>query len=310
MVAPRTCLEPRTTMLIISWLLQEVFNTIYFQLFGDQLPELAMMRAVGTVSKLCVYPLKSGRRVEADEVSCEQMGPHLGDTADRSLVVTDEEGGFLTGRRHPELVLVAAEVLPDGVRLSAPDTPPLVVRPAEGGRARPPLRGAHLVRPRARLRWFPLRRSARRPHVPPFPVRTCDGSAFADLAGYMLMNEASVAELNGRLERPVGVDAFRANVVIAGADAFAEDRWRYLAIGDAMFENVKPCTRCLFVTIDPETAVKDAEAQPLKTLRQYRQSSDPAQREVVRDSPLFGINLGLRRRGVIRVGDVVYATEK
>ena len=318
--------------LFVSWLLSEGFNAVYFRLFGDSLPDPAEMKPVGTVSKLCIYPLKSGRRVEAPALFCEPMGPRLDAVFDRTLMVTDEDGGFLTARRYPEMVRIVAEPTSEGVRLSAPGAAAaLSVRFSDvlalswrrevrvwedrlaaldcGDEAAAWVTAAIPSRTGgARLCWFPGDQSARRPHVAPYPVRAADGSALADLTGYMLMNEASVDELSSRVGRRVSVDAFRGNLVVTGSAPFAEDRWRYLAIGGALFENVKPCTRCLFTTIDPETGVRDALGEPLKTLRQFRLNEDPALRPVLGDSPLFGINLGLRRAGEIRVGDVVYAT--
>ncbi|XP_043227601.1 mitochondrial amidoxime-reducing component 1-like [Amphibalanus amphitrite] len=316
--------------LFVSWLLSEIFNTVYFQLFGDRHPDPAEMKPVGTVSKLCIYPLKSGRRLESPALFCEPMGPRLDATLDRALMVTDEEGGFLTARRYPEMVRIVAEPTQGGMRLSAPGAGTISISFSDvsalnwrrevrvwedrlpaldcGDEAAAWISAAIPSRSDgARLCWFPDSQTARRPNVPPFPVRAVDGSAFADLTGYMLMNEASVAELGARVDRPVSVDAFRGNIVVSGSTPFAEDRWRYLAIGDALFENVKPCTRCLFTTIDPETGVRDALGEPLKTLRQYRLNDDPALRSVLGNSPLFGINLGLRRPGEIKVGDTVYA---
>ena len=34
-----------------------------------------------------------------------------------------------------------------------------------------------------------------------------------------------------------------------------------------LFRNVKPCNRCLYVTVDPVTADKHKKGQPLKLLR-------------------------------------------
>ena len=317
--------------LLVSWILQELCNILYFQLFGDRLPDPAEMKPVGNVSKLCVYPLKSGRRLEAASVSCESMGPRVGEIFDRTLVVTDESGGFLTARRYPEMVRIVAEPILGGVRLSAPGATSFSISFADvsarnqrlevrvwedkvpaldcGDEAATWITAVISSREQgSRLCWFPRRQSARSPGTSPFPVRSVDGSAFADLTGYMLMCEGSVAELESRVGRPINVDAFRGNIVVSGSAPFAEDHWRYLAIGDAWFENVKPCTRCLCTTIDPETGVRDVRGEPLKTLRQFRLNEDPALQSVLGNSPLFGINLGLRRPGEIKVGDVVYAS--
>lgn len=49
-----------------------------------------------------------------------------------------------------------------------------------------------------------------------------------------------------------------------------EDGWSYVRIGEAVFRNVKLCARCVFTTVDPDKGEKDANMEPLKTLRSYR----------------------------------------
>jgi uncharacterized protein YcbX len=89
---------------------------------------------------------------------------------------------------------------------------------------------------------------------------------------------------------------FRPNVVVEGADAHAEDGWRRVRIGAVTFDVVKPCTRCVFTTVDPETGNFDPDGEPLATLKQYRRT--PA-------GVTFGQNLIPRGTGTIRVGDPV-----
>ncbi len=61
---------------------------------------------------------------------------------------------------------------------------------------------------------------------------------------------------------------FRPNLVIDGTDAWAEDGWRRLRIGDAEFLAVKGCSRCAITTTDPETTERRKE--PLATLARHR----------------------------------------
>lgn len=58
--------------------------------------------------------------------------------------------------------------------------------------------------------------------------------------------------------------------------------------------------RCLFINIDPETAERDSDEQPLKTLKLYRKF------EKTKDSPAFGIHLGVRQQGKVKIGDAIY----
>ena len=61
---------------------------------------------------------------------------------------------------------------------------------------------------------------------------------------------------------------FRPSVVVAGAPAWAEDGWGGLRIGAVTFRVAKGSDRCVFTTIDPDTAEKGKE--PLATLARHR----------------------------------------
>ena len=57
------------------------------------------------------------------------------------------------------------------------------------------------------------------------------------------------------------------NFVVKGAEVLEEDYWDWVKIGKTIFRNVKPCTRCIFTTVDPETGKKNPKVEPLKTLK-------------------------------------------
>lgn len=76
-------------------------------------------------------------------------------------------------------------------------------------------------------------------------------------------------DLNSRLDEPVTPQQFRMNFVVKGATAYEEDKWDWVKIGNVILRNIRPCTRCIFTTIDPETGTKHANAEPLKTLKTY-----------------------------------------
>ncbi|UYV35696.1 MOSC domain-containing protein [Rhodobacteraceae bacterium D3-12] len=93
---------------------------------------------------------------------------------------------------------------------------------------------------------------------------------FGDVAPLLIVNQASLDALNARLAWPVEMSRFRPNVVVAGAEAFAEDGWAELSIGTQVFEVIEPCVRCVLTTIDPETGRRDHGQQPLRSLSEFR----------------------------------------
>ena len=118
--------------------------------------------------------------------------------------------------------------------------------------------------------------------------------SFADGFSILLISQASLDALNRRLETPVGMDRFRPNIVVDGCAPFAEDMWRRIRINGCTFDVVKPCARCVMVTVNPETGEKGKE--PLRTLSTFRAHNGQV---------LFGQNLIHRSHGQLRVGDTV-----
>jgi uncharacterized protein YcbX len=82
---------------------------------------------------------------------------------------------------------------------------------------------------------------------------------------------SSLDDLNARLPSPIGIDRFRANVVLAGGAPWSEDNWTALRMGGATFRLGKRCERCVITTVDPHTARKGVE--PLKTLAGFRRNA-------------------------------------
>ncbi len=125
-----------------------------------------------------------------------------------------------------------------------------------------------------------------------------DTVSFADGYPLLLTTTGSLDELGGWLaaegDQPVPMTRFRPNVVVAGTQPWAEDRWLRVRIGEVPFRVVKPCGRCVVTTIDQQTGVRGR--QPLKMLGRHRRFGQ----ELV-----FGQNLIPDCTGVIRVGDPV-----
>ncbi|MGN6152181.1 MAG: MOSC domain-containing protein [Lysobacteraceae bacterium] len=260
---------------------------------------------------LHLYPLKSGAGLAVDALDIEPRGPRF----DRRWLVVDADGRFVTARAVPELVLIRAEPEGDGLRLSAPGLPPLAVAPPSPAAPRiavtvwkdrvdAPLAdaAAHAwlsacLRREVRLVW--MDGDVRRPVDPAYG---CDGDevSFADGYPLLLISQAAVDGLNARLAAagrpPVTMAHFRPNLVVAGAEAHAEDGWRRLRIGGVDFDAVKPCTRCVFTTVDPALGRRRDDGEPLETLKAYRRT--PA-------GITFGMNLIARGTGTVRTGDAV-----
>ena len=71
---------------------------------------------------------------------------------------------------------------------------------------------------------------------------------FADAFALLAISEGSLADLNGRLTRALPMDRFRPNIVLAGIDAYDEDRIHELRLDGLCLRVVKPCMRCSITT--------------------------------------------------------------
>lgn len=255
------------------------------------------------VAALYRYPLKSAAASAAAELTIEPRGAQ----GDRRWMLVDPEGHFITGRQLPALVRLRAEWRPQGLRLQWHDEVLEVATPAaESGRRRVQVWKDWLEVPAAAAEanaWLSQRLGRAvelvqmdeqtRRTVDPRYGRADDEVSFADSFPLLVVTQSAVDELGRRAGRALDVRRFRPNIVVADAAPHAEDGWHRLRIGGIEFEAAKPCTRCVFTTVDPDRGERDDVGEPLRTLRQYRRLGDGVS---------FGLLLIPRGRGGLRVG--------
>ncbi len=256
------------------------------------------------VSALAIYPVKSlaGIPLQSASVQC------FGLENDRRWMVVDAGGKFLTQRQHARMCLIQPELQGDELYLRTEGMEDLVVsRPASLNKRRVTVWSDQcnaLDCGDEAATWLSrfLAIDCRLVYFPDDEVRTVDQryarpgdrTAFSDGFPLLLISQASLDDLNGRLDTPIAMARFRPNLVVQGCDAFAEDHWKEMRIGDLRFRIVKPCSRCTIPGIDPATAERGQE--PLRTLASYRQ----------RDGKIFfGQNVIADGQGEICVGMAV-----
>ena len=118
--------------------------------------------------------------------------------------------------------------------------------------------------------------------------------SFADGMPFLLIGQASLDDLNSRLDDPVSMNRFRPNLVFAGGSPFQEDEWDTIMIGNARFKITKPCARCVVTTVDQQTGQKSKE--PLATLATFRN---------VDGKVMFGQNMLLLGGDRVQIGDQI-----
>jgi uncharacterized protein YcbX len=264
--------------------------------------ELAMLR----LSTLYRYPLKSGKGETLQQASLDKLGLE----GDRRWMLVDEASGrFLTQRAESGMSqLSALWNTSGGLTLSAPGHSSIDIALPDSDAE---LRGVTIWRDTLRVpdagdaagAWVSefIGKPTRLVQVPEALARTTqagygkedDKVAFADGFPLLLIGQASLEDLSQRVGRPLEMLRFRPNLVIEGSEAFAEDGWKRIRIGDVEFRVVKPCSRCILTTIDPQTGERSDDREPLATLQKYRAQEDGA---------MFGQNLVNDGNGRLEVG--------
>jgi len=268
-----------------------------------------------TVSALWRYPMKSARGQRLAAATIERLGI----AGDRRWMVVDETGRCVTAREVPRLLLIEPSLEDDGIRLAAAGhgeirVPDPTARAevqvhssvrldagAAGAAANAWLRQVLGVE----VRLVHADAATRRPLNPAF-TRPEDSTAFADAFPALMITEASLERVNDWIaegplaaEGPLDMRRFRPNIVVAGGDAFDEDRWRRLRIGAVTFRSPKGSDRCVITTTDPDTAARGKE--PIASLARHRRWDG---------ATWFGMNLVPDAVGAeIRVGDEVEILE-
>ncbi|WP_110667196.1 MOSC domain-containing protein [Salinicola halophilus] len=257
-----------------------------------------------TLTAIHRYPVKSTAGHSLARARVEEEGLVF----DRRFMVVKPDGTFLTARTHPQLQRIRAQF--DGRRLTLThDTrapfdvsceefvdETLATRVWDDGftaRATHPSVDIWLseaLDEPARLLWLGERSPRYREAL---GVRV----NFADGFPLLLISQESLDDLNRRTDGSHVMAQFRPNLVVDGVDAYAEDTWKRVRIGEVTLRVDAPCARCAMVTVDPARGEKRRDKEPLKTLAGYRRGEG--------GKVYFGQNLVAENGGEIAVGDTL-----
>jgi uncharacterized protein YcbX len=258
-----------------------------------------------SISHLYVYPIKSLGGIELNAARLTDRGIEH----DRRWMLVDENNRFLTQREFSKLAMfrtaihaneltvyekgneadkISVNLYPTGSELTKVQIWDDVCDAIEiSGKAN---------------EWFSkkLNMSCKLIYMPDASIRKVDMdyalnneiTGFSDAYPLLMIGQASLDDLNSRLEMPVPMNRFRPNIVFTGGTAFEEDTMKHFQINGIDFYAVKPCARCVVTTTDQETGVTAKE--PLKTLASYRTGNNKV---------YFGQNILYKNQGTIKVGD-------
>lgn len=239
---------------------------------------------MATVTAINIYPVKSCRGIALDRATVEVTGF----THDRQWMIVRPDGRFVTQREEPRLALITTAIADGRLQLHAPEVGAFAIALDHGGAAVEVTCWKHQCAAfdagDEAARWLEahLRQSMRLVRFDLARKRVADPkwtgdiealNQFSDGFPYLIVSQASLDHLNGRLPQPLPMNRFRPNIVLDGLPAYGEDEVHEFSGGGIRLRAVKDCTRCAITTTDQDKGQRDGE-EPLRALRDYRLSRE------------------------------------
>lgn len=263
------------------------------------------------LKSIFTYPIKSCGSLSHTQIDLDTYGL----VWDRRWMIVDPDGIFITQREKSALAVVQPSFAGDCLYLTAPGMGmidvPLEQRPR-------PTRKVQVWRDvcdacdegddiagwlteylHTEVRLVRMSSNYDRPVDANFARRPAQAS-FSDAFPVLIVSQASLDDLNQHLvERgsdPIPMTRFRPNFVVTDCDAFAEDTWDIVQIGNVTLDVVKPCARCATTTVDQATGTIPDHTEPLATLNAFRKQGSKV---------MFAQNAIHHAPGTVTIGDSV-----
>jgi uncharacterized protein YcbX len=297
----------------MHWYLN-LFDTQHLAVTFMTQNSLSNQTSTAKIAQLFYYPVKSCAAIETDSAMVTPYGLQN----DRRWMVMDAKTGkFITQRQKAKMAALQAtvinqEVLMLGIQGSEESLMVEVTKDASSSHAlhNPWIWGDQ---PDAIdqgdlaasfLSEF-LGINVRLLHIEDSQLRVVDPESagnsdhrvgFADAFPFLIASKASISRFSEDLGYQVDMRRFRPNIVVEGVDeAYAEDTWQGIRVNGMTFHIVKPCSRCVIPSINPDTL--DKEKQVIQTLLDTRKQGKET---------FFGQNAIVTGETCeIRVGDTV-----
>jgi len=234
------------------------------------------------ISSIHIYPIKSLGGIAVHNATLTPQGLEH----DRRFMLTNKAGKFMSQRSNADMALLKTKIERDQLVVWNSQLPKHQISI--------PLKPNHFskqqlveiwedtcmanVLHKGINRWFSrqLKQDCQLVYMTEDAHRAIDkkyGKAgeivsFSDGYPILLLGDASMNDLNGRLKVPIPADRFRANILFSGSVPFEEDKWTNFSINNQEFRGVKLCTRCQVPNINQQTG--KMEKEPNRTLASFR----------------------------------------
>lgn len=259
------------------------------------------------VIQLNLFPIKSTRAYTVEQAFVQPQGLNF----DREFMITENNGTFITARKEKVLYQIAAFPISTGLVICFEGEQCVAHYAGFKQQQTSEVWGSHFAswvadeqvnqwlsgifqRP-VQLRWLGEQSQRKLANSDDHPM------SFGDSNPILLTSEKSLAQVQQWAPIEIEMGQFRANIVIDGENAFEEEQWKRLKIGEVEFEFARLCTRCMMITRDLHSLELDPQAEPFRTLKNQHTNE--------KGKPIFGIHLVPKNSGVIRLGDTISILE-
>lgn len=258
------------------------------------------------IKSLHIYPIKSLGGITLSSTKVERRGFQF----DRRWMLIDENGRFISQRENHQLALLQPEIhgekmtIVDGSHqletltfpLAEPITEEIKVTIWDDECTAKPLDIAvnewfstFMSKP---VQLVYMYEGSRRITDQRYAPKPDDVVSFADGYPILITCQRSHDLLSEKVGYEIPFNRFRPNIILEGLEAHEEDALAEIELGKLKLFGVKPCARCVMITIDQQTGQQGKE--PTKTLSTYRK---------VGQKILFGENFIPDAEGQLSIGD-------
>lgn len=259
------------------------------------------------LSRILIYPLKSSKGISLNTTNVHAEGLNN----DREYAVINKNGEVLTGREFPKLLGLKTQIL--NGKLIFQDNLTLLESKEEIENYKATIFGeaieiqklnksysewisnyldheSHIVKLNAESRTVGEKYGV---------SKDINFVNLSDISPIHLITQASLDDLNSKLSKgdQVSIHTFRPNLVIENEEAFEEDNWKTVQIGNVVFNVHYKATRCSMLQINPITLKNNLNSEPLRTLSKYRRND--------KGKVCFGVYLIPRNSGEVHLGDSI-----
>lgn len=221
------------------------------------------------LEELYSYPIKSTKGIQLNEVVVDKLGFEN----DRYFGIANAFNELVTARENPRLLKLKTEINNDNLRIIYKQDSKIVSINTVLYDIQVSLFKKEV---QAKLfnteinKWLTkiLKAESKLIKINSKNLRQTNDTeiSFSDLYPIHLISKESVVALNKKLESPVETSRFRPNIIVSGFDAFEEEKWTAITIGNCEFKVVSKTERCTLITIDPKNGEKNTKQEPLRTL--------------------------------------------